>query len=169
MTKPARCWDWTTMNSYLKKSQLNPLKDEGVTKLSGSLKTPLVVRSQCGRLDYLSPLGVLMVIQQSIECLKTTPSTTPAKPKRKPETVYKQTGLTPVTDLRTRTPGGVAGALGVARFQAQPTSESNYESRSRGLTMHQFQDYQETQREGITGLPKVKKTGLYRLNSRRNT
>ena len=49
------------MNSHLKKSQLNPLKDEDVTKSSGYSKTQLLVRSHCGRLDYLSPfLGEIL-------------------------------------------------------------------------------------------------------------
>jgi hypothetical protein len=158
------------MNSLLKKSQLSPLKDGDANKSSGYLKTPLVVRSQCGRLDYLSPLGVLMVIQQSMECQKTTLSTTPPKPKRKQETVYKQNWAYSCQRFEDENPGGVADALGRVEYQAQPTSENDYASRSRGLTMHQYPNQQGTPREGIlTASQKPKRTGLYRLNFRKNT
>ena len=156
------------MNTYSKQLLLNPLKDEDVTKLSGCSKTPLVVRSHCGRLDYLSPLGVLMAILPYMPCPKSIPSTATQKPKRKPETAYKQRGLTPVRLSKTPTPEDALDVHTKEKYPTRPILESGYDSRSRGLTMHSYPT-QEPPKQGILAIQKVKKTGLYRINSRKNS
>ena len=98
----------TTMNLNLENLQKNLSQETDVTKSDGSSKTQLLVRSRCGTLEYLSPLGVLMLIQQSISSLRDIQSTPQKKPSEKLNKVLpKQDGRTAVKPLKVSTPAVV--------------------------------------------------------------
>jgi hypothetical protein len=109
-----------------------------------------------------------MAILPYIPCPKSTPSTATQKLKRKPETAYKQRGLTPVRLSKTPTPEDVPDVRTREKYPTRPILESGYDSRSRGLTMHTYPT-QEPPKQGILAIQKVKKTGLYRINSRKSS
>ena len=163
------------MNSHSNESLLNLLRDVVAATSDTPSSTRLICRSRCGSLEYLSPLGVLIAILPYTNSQRTTKTTTPRKLKDEqtgPST--KPSGLTLVKHLRTGfgtpTQEVATTAHGKGRFRAQPTSENGYESRSRGLTMHQFPEYQDKMKQGIMATTeKPKKTGLYRINSRKST
>jgi hypothetical protein len=72
----------------------------------------MVVQSRCGTLEYLSPLGVEMLIKLSMTCQYTTPDTTKRLSRTNESNLYQpQSGRTVATPLKKKTEGGVMDVL----------------------------------------------------------
>ena len=72
----------------------------------------MVVQSRCGTLEYLSPLGVEMLIQQSMTCPTTMTGTTGRTSRTNaPNQSQAQSGRTVVMPLKEKTEGGVMDVL----------------------------------------------------------
>ena len=79
-------------------------------KLKPSAK--LVLQSRCGTLEYLSPLGVEMLIQQSMTCQNMTTDTTGRTQRTNVTNLSQaQSGRTVATPLKQKTEGGVMDVL----------------------------------------------------------
>ena len=79
-------------------------------KLKSSAK--LVLQSRCGTLEYLSPLGVEMLIQQSMTCQNTMTDTTGRTQRTNVTNLSQaQNGRTVATPLKQKTEGGVMDVL----------------------------------------------------------
>ena len=130
------------MSTNLKTSQSNHLKETAVPKSDGLSTTPLLVRSHCGGLDYLSPLGVLMALQPYINYQKTTPTTTQQTQNGRQKKPYPQAGRTDATSLRDSIQKDARVVPLKARSSLRLPWARNYESPSRGLMLPQTQPNQ---------------------------
>jgi hypothetical protein len=141
-TKKNNHLDLTNMSMNLKKSQLNHSTESDVNKLSGSSKTPLVVRSHCGGLDYLSPSGVLMALQPYISYQKTTQTTTLETRSEKQRKPYLPIGRTDAANSKDSIQKDVKVVPLKTRSSLRLPWVRNYELPSRGLMIPQTQPNQ---------------------------
>ena len=80
--------------------------------LKSKSSAKLLLQSRCGTLEYLSPLGVEMLIKLSMTCQYTTPDTTKRLSRTNESNLYQpQSGRTVATPLKKKTEGGVMDVL----------------------------------------------------------
>ena len=102
--------DAATLNMTLKHLLKEVEKEMAVNKLKNYLPKT-VVRSHCGTLEYLSPLGVEMLIQLSTTCQATTKDTVGKTQKTNAlSPLPKPLGLTDVVHLKVQTERDVLDA-----------------------------------------------------------
>jgi hypothetical protein len=119
------------------------LEGAGCAQIKFIIENALLVRSRSGTLEYLSPLGVLMLIQLSTNYQKTTQTMMQEKQnERHNKASTKQDGRTGATSLRNSTQADAK----VVRLKVKSTLRlpwaKGYESPSRGLMIPQTQPNQ---------------------------